>query len=152
MVCEGYNEENAQGLFSAMLIIQWIYPQLMLHFYILMLVKTSDRPHNMLTNVSLVLFFTQKSENRPGFISDEPLTKVKQSLITLTRFCPCSSLQIDFTVLLLFFSHIIFQFYWITKVGLFSTPLKDYIFHPFSSFFPFIPLAVSVPVDIDCLN
>lgn len=77
MVCEGYNEENAQGLFSAMLIIQWIYPQLVLHFYILMLVKTSDRPHNMLTNVSLVLFFTQKSENRPGFISEEPLTKVK---------------------------------------------------------------------------
>lgn len=32
MACRGYNEENAEGLFRVMLIIQWIYPQLMLHF------------------------------------------------------------------------------------------------------------------------
>lgn len=152
IVYRGYNEENAQGLFSVMLIIQWIYPPLMLHFYIFMLVKTSDRPHNMLTSVCVwFCSFRKKSENAPGFISDEPPTKGKQ-LITLTGSCHCSSLQIDFTFHLLFLSHTILQLYWIIKVGLFSMPLKDYIFHHFSSLFPFIPLAVSVPVDIDCLN
>lgn len=55
--CGGESEENAHGPVSALLIIQWISPQIMLHFYNVMLVKTSDRPHNMLTNVSLVLFF-----------------------------------------------------------------------------------------------